>query len=259
MQSGGIFASLPMWMIFVLTFALALGSVEAGYRWGRYRQARAQAEKEAPVGAMVGATLGLLAFLLAFTFGLAADAYQARKTTVLDEANAIRVVYMMTGMVPEPQRSDVRSILRDYVDERLQWAGVRTARGDRSGEALLADLSMAANAVGAQNPGGYDVFLDSVNRMIKLRYERELVRERSHIPAGFWAVLYLITALAFAAMGYHGGVAGTTRGPVMIAAAITFTLVIVVIVDLDRPGEGVINVSQQAMIDLANSLAAMKN
>ena len=33
-----------------------------------------------------------------------------------------------------------------------------------------------------------------------------------------------------------------------IADAITFTVVIMIITDLDRPGEGFVNVSQQAMI-----------
>ena len=41
----------------------------------------------------------------------------------------------------------------------------------------------------------------------------------------------------------------------MVAVAVTFSLVIVVIADLDRPGEGWINVTQDAMIDVRNALA----
>ena len=70
-----------------------------------------------------------------------------------------------------------------------------------------------------------------------------------------WAVLYAITMLSLASMGYHGGVAGTTRSPAMVAVAITFSLVIVVIADLDRPGEGWINVSQSQMVDLKRAFA----
>jgi hypothetical protein len=57
-------------------------------------------------------------------------------------------------------------------------------------------------------------------------------------------------------MGYHGGVAGTSRSPVMLAVAIAFSAVIMVIADLDRPGQGFINVSQQPMVDLRERLAA---
>ena len=40
----------------------------------------------------------------------------------------------------------------------------------------------------------------------------------------------------------------------MPSLALTFTLVFVVIVDLDRPLRGLLRVSQQAMIDLQNKM-----
>jgi len=40
----------------------------------------------------------------------------------------------------------------------------------------------------------------------------------------------------------------------MLAVAIAFSAIILLIADLDRPGEGFINVRQQAMIDLRDSL-----
>ena len=98
---------------------LVLVSVEAGYRWARYQQTRSQQEKEAPVGAMVGATLGLLAFLLAITFAMAAESFHARRVALLDEVNAIRTAYLRTDLIVEPQRTEVRKLLAEYVDERL--------------------------------------------------------------------------------------------------------------------------------------------
>ena len=148
---------------------------------------------------MVGATLGLLAFLLAFTFGMAADHFHARKVALVEEANAIRSTYLLAGVIPEPYRTAVRTVLPAYVDERLEWAGVEKIRGGRSATALLDHLWAQAAAVGAQNPGGVDVFLGSVDRVIELRRERVMVRERSRIPGPFWAVLFLVSILALAA------------------------------------------------------------
>ena len=96
-----LFTDLPMWGVFVRTLVLVLASVEGGYRWARQRQKDRELEKEAPVGAMVGATLGLLAFLLAFTFGIAADAFHARKVALVNEANAIRMTYLLGSVTPE--------------------------------------------------------------------------------------------------------------------------------------------------------------
>ena len=92
--------------------------------------------------------------------------------------------------------------------------------------------------------------------MIGLHAERLKARERSRIPGGIWGVLYLLAILSLASMGYHCGVAGTTRSPVMLTVAVAFTLVILVILDLDRPGEGFVGVRQQAMIDLRDALKA---
>jgi hypothetical protein len=257
MQEYGLFTSLPIWGVFIVTLLLVLLSVEGGYQWARHKR-RSEVEKEAPVGAMVGAMLGLLAFLLAFTFGMAADRYHDRKIAILDETNALRATYWQAGMISEPHRTEVRKILRNYVEERLQWTGVKNVKGSYSWNELFNQLVAQTTAVGMQNPGGADVFLASVSNVIDLHATRVMVRERSQIPGAFWAALYVIAILSLAAMGYHGGVAGTNRSPVTIAVAIAFSVVIMLIADLDRPGEGFINVSQQAMIDVRDWMSASK-
>jgi hypothetical protein len=185
-----IFTELPIWGVFVGTLLLVVMSVEAGYRWARQRQQKREREKEAPVGAMVGATLGLLAFLLAFTFGIAADAFHARKVALVQEANAIRVTYLLANTIPEAYRSEIRTILREYTDERLRWANGQPNRPGASANDLIDRLGKAATAVGAQNPGGVDVFLSYAGRVIELQQERLMVRERSRIPGAYWARRY---------------------------------------------------------------------
>ena len=258
MPHHGLFAALPIWGVFIITLLFVLLSVEGGYYWARKKR-RSEVEKEAPVGAMVGAVLGLFAFILAFTFGMAAERYHDRQLALLDEVNAIRGSYLQAGTIPEPHRTEVRKILRQYVKERLQWTGVEKGTAGQAQSDSWSDgldqLWAQAAAVGAQNPGGVDVFLTSVSQVIDLRTVRVMLRERSQIPGPFWAALYVVAILSLAAMGYHSGVAGTNRSPVTLAVAIAFSLVILLIVDLDRPGEGLINVSQQAMVDLQDWMA----
>jgi hypothetical protein len=250
-------ADIPIFGLFVGTLFLVLASVDVGYRWAKRRQARQELEKEAPVGAMVGATLGLLAFLLAFTFGIAADAYHARKVALVQEANAIRMSYLLCATLPETHRAEIRQVLRQYVDERLRWANGQPDEPGASADELLERLWKAAAVVGELNPGAADVFLGYVSRVIELRQERVMVRERSRIPGAYWAILLTIALLSLSAVGYHGGVAGTSRSPVTLAVAISFSVVIMVIADLDQPGRGFINVSQQPMADLRATLAAL--
>ncbi|MCW5593937.1 MAG: hypothetical protein KIS74_17685 [Burkholderiales bacterium] len=257
MPDQGLFASIPLWILFLATLGMVLASVETGYRWAGKRQRRDREEKEfeAPVGAMVGATLGLLAFLLAFTFGMAADHFQARKHAVLNEANAIRVTHALAGALAEAPKAEVRAILHQYAQERLRWAETGQAESRRAAAAMLERLWAQSNAVAAQNPGAVDAFLGAVARLTELHEERVMVRDRGRIPAGIWAILFLVAVLSLGAMGYHGGVAGTTRSPVMLAVALTFSLVIMLIADIDRPGQGWINVSQEAMVDVRDAIA----
>ncbi|NJD25362.1 MAG: hypothetical protein FIB06_08130 [Betaproteobacteria bacterium] len=260
MHESLTFASIPILFVFIGTLALSLLSVEVGYRWARNKQARAaaedQREKEAPVGAMVGATLGLLAFVLAFTFDMASDAFHARKLALFQEVSAIRICHQQAGVLPAAQRDEVRKILRNYVEDRLHWVGLDQARSPASANALLSRLWGQAAIAGTASPGGYDVFLDSVSKVVAARDEREMVRERSRIPGAFWATLYLMLILSLASMGYHGGVAGTVRTPVMVAVAVSFSLIIVLIADVDSPGHGLINVNQQPMVELFRELTA---
>jgi hypothetical protein len=86
-----------------------------------------------------------------------------------------------------------------------------------------------------------------------------VARKLSSIHGPIWAVPYVLTFLGMAAMGYHGGVAGTSLTPVTVAVAIAFSAVIALIVDIDRPGEGVFIVSQRPMMDLRDSMAGDKS
>jgi hypothetical protein len=250
-----VFADIPILVVFVGTLFLVLASLEGGYRWGRHRQAKRELEKEAPVGGMAAATLGLLAFLLAFTFGIGADAFHARRVAVVQEANAIRMTYLLTDVIPEPSRAEVRLVLREYVDERLRWANGQPDKPGSSAKDLLDRLWKSAADVGGKNPGGFDVFLSYVGRVIELQQERIMVREQARVPASYWVVLYMVSLLALSAVGYHSGVAGMSRSPVMLAIAIAFSAVIMVIADLDSPQKGFINVSQLPMEELRALLA----
>ena len=153
MEVGGIIEALPLWALYIITSAIVLLSAEAGWRLGNYRRQRPQHEKDAPVGAVVGATLGLLAFLLAFTFGMAASRYDTRKQLVLQEANAIGTTYLRADMLPEPQRSEIRNLLREYAALRVGGVtSLMTPEVMAQSGALHDRLWAQAVAVGGQSP-----------------------------------------------------------------------------------------------------------
>jgi hypothetical protein len=248
--------SLPLWGLFLTLVVLVLAAIEGGYRLGIYRHHQSGREKEAPVGAMVGATLGLLAFMLAFTFGMAASRFDTRKQLVLDEANAIGTTYLRTAMLPE-RRDEIRALLRSYVDARLEAVrSGRVAAEILKSEDMQNQLWSAATAVGLQHPDSIIVglFVESLNQVIDLHAKRVTAGLRNRIPGTIWMVLLTIATLSLAAMGYHGGLVGTTRSLAIPVVVIAFSAVIALIADLDRPQEGTLIVSQQALVDLRQSM-----
>jgi hypothetical protein len=247
---------LPLWALFISILIIVLLSVEGGYRLGKYRRSRHEEEKEAPLGTMVGAMLGLLAFILAFTFGLAAARFDTRRQVLLDEANAIGTTYLRAGMLPE-QGEKIRSLLRDYVGVRLN--AVRpgnAAEGIRQSENIQQQLWTEAETVGQKNPNSIVVglFVQSLNEVIDLHAKRLQAGLRSRIPGAIWLGLFAVAALSLATMGYHAGLSGTRRSLAILAVAVTFSVVIELIADLDRPQEGVLRISQQALLDVQRSM-----
>ena len=250
--------ALPMWGLFLVVVVLVLLSIEGGHRVGRYRRSRSEREQDGPVGAMVGSTLGLLAFMLAFTFGMSASRFDTRKALVLDEANAIGTTYLRAAMLPD-RGDEVRALLRDYVDARLE--AIRTGRieeGLSRADDLQARLWSEVVAVGQQHPESILVglFVTSLNEVIDLHARRVTAGLRNRIPGPIWVALFTLAGLSLGAMGYHAGLVGTTRSLAVFAVALAFSAVIALVVDLDRPQEGVLTVSQQALIDVRQSMNA---
>ena len=259
MQSAGPFDNLPPWGLWVATVVIILLAIEGGQRLGKYRRQHQEQELEAPVGAMVGATLGLLAFMLAFTFGLAASRFDIRRGYTVDDANAIGTTYLRAGLLSEPYRTEVRNLLREYVDVRLEL--VRPGKAEeamhRSGE-LQARLWSQAVAVGEKNSGSIvaGLFIGSLNEMIDIHAKRVNLGLRTRVPGSIWVALYFIAILSMGAVGYQAGLTGSRRSPAILTLILAFSTVMMLIADLDNPLEGWLKVSQQAMIDVRNSLIA---
>ena len=76
------------------------------------------------------------------------------------------------------------------------------------------------------------------------------------IPDLIWLVIYAITMLASASIGYHAGLTRSRRAPVAPALILAFSVVILLIADLERPLGGFLEVDQKAMTDLRSKMNA---
>ena len=256
MENPGLLDLFPLWTILPITIGVSLLSVELGYRLARYLQRDSEQEKEAPVSGMVGATLALLALMLAFTFGLAGSRFEDRRQVVLSEANAIGTAYLRAAMLPEPMRTETQQLFREYVDVRLEAVqpGKLSYAITRSEELQNRLWAQAVAASEKDRSPILALFVQSLNEVIDLHATRMMAALRSRVPAPIWIVLFLLSFLSMAMMGYHEALTNSRRSIAVLALILGFSSVLFLIVDLDRPRQGTLQVSQQAMIDLRNSM-----
>lgn len=256
MPDTSAFDVLPLALFQFATLVAILAAAEAGYRIGRWRRSRAAAEREESVGPMVASALGLVAFLLAFTYGIAGNRYEEKRKALNDEVNAIGTAHYRADFLPEPHRGDVKKLLMAYVEARL--LAVQPGRfndGVKDSEAIQRKLwATMLSATTGQPPSVYiSLFIQTLNELIDLHTVRMIAGMHSRIPDTIWYVLLTTTLIGFAATGYHAGLVGTSRSPLAILIALLFTIVIALIMDLERAGQGTLRVNQAPMVELRES------
>ncbi len=254
---------MSLWLVGLTTLGIVLLAVYIGYRLGKFMQNRTGDGGELFSGSVVTASLGLLAFMLAFTFSIAANRYTERKQILLDEVNTIGTTYLRADFLPNPPRDEIKKLLREYVDmhallaERENWKNfAQLKKLVNEAESVQDKLWSYTVPLAIQYPESkvLGLFISSVNELIDLHTERVVVALQYHIPGTIWGSLYLLSILAFGLVGYELGAANNGSVLVSIIMAITFTTVILLITDIDRPNEGHIYVSQEPMLQLQQKL-----
>lgn len=252
--------SLPIVCFFAAFTIVALVTAEVGYRLGSWSQARRADEKEGRTTMIVGSLLALMAFLLAITMGMASDRFDTRRTLVLAEANSVGTTYLRAGYLPEPASSNIKNLIRDYVPLRIatnDLAEVRVAMA-RSVE-IHAKLWSIAEGLARTTPDSdvLALFIASLNETIDLHETRVIAGLYARVPETILILLLLGSMLTLGMVGYNAGLT-LRRSPLSaIVLIVVLGAVITLVVDLDRPREGFLEVSQQPLIDLQKQIGAL--
>jgi hypothetical protein len=239
-------------VLYPVTLILIAGAAELGAWLGRRFQGASRDGTD--IGPLTGAALGLLALLLAFSFSLALSRYETRRNLVLEEANAIGSTANFALMLPDSAQKPILSMLRDYTAVRtglgVPYDPAKLERDVARSLDLQARLWQQAVAVTAAAPQSLPAyrFVASLNEMNNI-HERRITALRYHVPSEVMFMLMGVGMVAMGLTGYNVG-ARDTRGRVAtLIMSLTVAVVIMLVVDLDRPARGLIQVPVQALID----------
>ena len=257
-----------MWFIFVLLgVAILFGASDAGFRLGRRIESRTAEPSKSNLAVIQGGLLAVLSLLLGFTLSMAVNRFEARKQLVLAEANAIETAYLRTRLLPAPEGAEIANLLREYVDLRLpQYSDVREdldrLQATREQAALLqTEFWTRAVAYEQKGPGSPSpsagLLLQSLNEAIDLESARWMAIQ-NHVPSTVIFVNCIVAILATILVGYGFGREGRRQAFATSMFVLAITVVLAVIVDLDRPRQGLIQVSQQPLVDLQQHMLTSK-
>jgi len=262
------FDLIPIWLLLVGTIAIMVLFIEYGFQLGKKAQANSKKAQTSQVRAIMGAGLGLLAFMLAFTFSTAQSHFEARVQSLAEEARIARNAYMQADLLGEPRRSDVKQLLKDYIELR---AGIGSTGGYSTPEEIAGlllrseqiqrDLWLLAVDSEVVNSDAQPVvapgmayrdspFMTSVLALTDIHYTRVHSAIMNRIPFTIWMTLYLMAALSMIIMGYQAGLTERRSPVATVTLAIAFSAVIILITDLDRPIMSFFEINKQLLVNL---------
>lgn len=254
------FSMTPIWLICLVVAAILIAGHEVGVQLRRRlgRAAERGLAVERVGGNYLGASLGLLALLVGFSFSMAVDRYGAQRALVSEEANALSTTHRRLQTLQEPDRTRLGRALLPYVEAREAFSIAVTAGQLRAAEARTDQLqaefwSEIVGSAGADTASGRAVF-DATNNMFNVAATRRAALE-STIPRTVLFALLLYAVIAAGLMGYSHPV--TRR--FVLASTIQFFLLSLafgLILDLDRPRTGLVEVSQAPMFRAAAAIRA---
>jgi hypothetical protein len=249
------------WIALALLVSM-LVAIEVGLRVGLRRQRSQTEAAKGHITAVQASFFGVLALLLGFTFSLSLSRYDSRSAAVVDEANAIGTAYLRAGLLPEPHQGEVTRLFRSYVDLRVRSSEIaldheeeRAASIAEAGRLQAAIWEQARQAAAEKPDAIVAGFVQSVNDMIDALGRRDAALDR-HVPEVVLQLLYGTFLMAGLILGYASGVAGHRPSFVTYVLVLLIVVLVFIIIDLDRPRRGLIQVSHASLAELQSAIRA---
>jgi hypothetical protein len=243
-------------LVFFLTALVVLWLSAWSGAYFRRRRELEDAERE-DLGMVVSAALTLLGLIIGFSFSMAVNRYDQRKNLEEEEANAIGTEYLRAGLLPPAYATEVRTLLKGYLDQRILFYSTGNALQlehiSAATAQLQTDLWSAVEVPAAAQPTPLSALaVSGMNDVLNSQgYTQAAWWNR--IPVAAWCLLGAIAIGCNLLVGYSSRsfLSGPKRTFILpLIVAVSFLM----IADLDSGHRGIIRVRPQNLRSLAQSL-----
>jgi hypothetical protein len=245
-------------LIAVVLYALVLIANEVGFRLGRRLGKTDDQGGKSQTNAIQAGMLGLLALLLGFTFSMALQRFDNRSQALVDEANAIGTAYLRLQLLDQPEQAEAKQLMDEYVALRIRGGKMDLTQAE--GRCEMKEVAAALQgrlwgvAIAASeakpSPATTGLFAQSLNELID-SYGRRDAALSMQVPEIVILLLFVVFVVTAAVLGYTAGLGGSRAGFATRAMSFLVVLVVLIVIDLDRPRRGFIQVDQNSLLELA--------
>ncbi len=234
------FSKIPVALLIIITVFGILLVIEIGYRLGKWTYQKKKTESDSVVSSVSGYVLGLIAFIMAFTFGIVSNRYDAKKTLVIDESNAIRTAWFRSDFLPDSDRAASKKLLMEFVESRV--AGIESKDESAIQQSLLKCEGIQKQLWDIAVTNGYrdlnsdigSLYVEALNTMDNVHVTRVIVSLYARIPIGIYIILMILVMLGMILVGYMSAISGSSRSWAFFILAATFALVVGMVYTMDK-------------------------
>ena len=200
-------------------------------------------------GLTIASILGVLSILMGFTFSITLSKFENRRELIVQEANDIGTAILRCDLFPDSIRDPLMADFKQYIESRIAYydAGENEEKiqEELKKAAVISGRIWKRVAVASQDSRFIvrsNQMIPILNDMIDIVTTREAARISMVPRLILWTLLLLVLASA-GLMGSDN--ASRIKNRILLAGyAIVMTLTLNLILELDRPRQGMINNDQ---------------
>ncbi|MBO9702613.1 MAG: hypothetical protein J7604_20545 [Sporocytophaga sp.] len=253
------------WISILVILIILIISYLIGFRQGRkfFSKKTTNSNDFFIISSIQSGSLSLLGILLAFSFSVAATRYEERRTLIDREGTSIGTAYFRVGLLKDSTaKKNLRKLLKKYLATRIQYYNqykirTTTERQDEI-QTQLINLQVTIWAksakIGKFEPNvNTSLIIQSLNSIVDTSESISSALE-NRAPITIVFILILISIFSFFSTGYYHGYSDSGKLKFAISLAIIISSIMLLIIDLDRPLTGIVNLDVSSLENLQKTL-----
>lgn len=221
-------------------------------------------EKRRPHNDVIGWQLSILgttyAVILGFMLYAVWTSFGEAELNVDLEANAVVDIHRLADALPEPQRTELRTLARSYTDAVINQEWPQMAKGEvpERSTAINEEMWKTVVSVRAALPMEVNAQTYAMSELSSLGQHRltRILQSTTHLPNVLWCVLVVGGSLTIVSACTLGAGSVKLQALQVFFFSLLISLSLVAISDIHRPFHGLIHVSDYAFRRAQQSMQA---